>query len=59
MGLRGGLTALLGIVVVGLTVLGALLPFALVAGLLGWPAYVIFRRTRTRRTPRPAAPADA
>jgi len=58
-GLRGGLTALLGIVVVGLTVLGALLPFALVVGLLGWPAYVIFRRTRARRTPRPSAPADA
>ena len=58
-GLRGGLAALLGIVVVGLTVLGALLPFALVAGLLGWPAYVIFRRTRARRTTRPVAPADA
>ena len=49
-GLRGGLTALLGIVLVGLTVVGALLPFALVAGLLGWPAYVLVRRSRRPRT---------
>lgn len=52
-GLRGGLSALLGVVVVGLTVLGALLPFAMVAGLLGWPAYLVLRRGR--RTRRPAA----
>ena len=55
-GLKGGLTALLGIVVVGLTVLGALLPFALVAGLLGWPTYVLVRRSRTRTRSRASAP---
>ena len=55
-GLRGGLAALVGIVVVGLTVLGALLPFALVAGLIGLPAYLLVRRTR-RPTQRPATQA--
>jgi hypothetical protein len=50
-GLRGGLSALVGIVVVGLTVLGALLPFALVAGLVGWPAYLLVRRARRNRAP--------
>ena len=54
-GLRGGLTALVGIVVVGLTVVGALLPFVLVAGLLGWPAYLLVRRSR--RPAQPPAPA--
>ena len=52
-GLRGGLAALVGIVVVGLTVLGALLPFALVAALIGLPAYLLVRRTR--RTTQPPA----
>ena len=55
-GLRGGLAALVGILVVGLTVLGALLPFALVAGLIGLPTYLLVRRTR-RAAPSPATQA--
>jgi hypothetical protein len=56
-GLRGGLGALGGVVLVAVTVLGALAPFALVVGLLGVPAYLVLRNRRRGTTP-PAA-ADA
>ena len=39
------------------TVAGALLPFAVLFGLLGWPALVTFRRLARRRRPSPAASA--
>lgn len=55
-GLRSGWAAFAGAVAVLLTVLGAVLPFALVAGLIGWPILVWLRRRRTAATP-PAAPA--
>lgn len=48
-GLHDGWTALLGIVLVGLTVLGAVVPFAVVVAILGLPAYVLLRSRR--RTP--------
>lgn len=53
-GLRGGWDALGEIVLVVLTVLGALLPFLVVAALLGLPAYALLRRNRR---PAPAAPS--
>jgi hypothetical protein len=56
-GLRGGLGALAGVVLVAVTVLGALAPFVLVAALLGVPAYLVLRSRRRGTTP-PAA-ADA
>ena len=39
------------------TVAGALLPFAILFGLLGVPAWVVLRRVARRRTPGSAAPA--
>ena len=57
-GLRGGLGALGGIALVAVTVLGALAPFALVAALLGVPAYFVLR-ARRRPPTTPPAPADA
>ena len=45
-GLEGGWSALVGIVLVALTVLGALFPFAVVAGILGLPAYLLLRSRR-------------
>jgi len=53
-GLRGGWDAFVQIVVVGLTVLGALLPFLLTAALLGVPAWLIFRPRRPATVPPPA-----
>jgi hypothetical protein len=53
-GLRGGWNAFVQIVLVGLTVLGALLPFLLTAGLIGVPAWLIFRPRRAAAVP-PAA----
>lgn len=59
-GLRGGWDAFVEVVLVGLTILGALLPFAFAAGLVGVPAYALFRAFRTRRRPAAAStPADA
>jgi hypothetical protein len=52
-GLRSGWDAFGEIVLVVLTVLGALLPFLVVAGLVGLPAYVLLRRSR-----RPASSPD-
>ncbi|MCY7372619.1 MAG: DUF4349 domain-containing protein [Spirochaetaceae bacterium] len=45
-GLEGGWSALVGIVLVALTVLGAVFPFAVVAGILGLPAYLLLRSRR-------------
>ena len=51
-GLQGGWDALVGILLIGLTVLGALLPFAVVAAVLGIPAYLLLRsRKRTVTAP--------
>ena len=52
-GLRDGWRALVEIALVALTVVGALLPFAVVAAIAGWPAYVLVRRRH-----RPAAAAE-
>jgi Domain of unknown function (DUF4349) len=46
-GLHDGWDAFVGALVVALTVLGALLPFALTLALLGIPALVLWRRRRT------------
>jgi len=53
-GLRGGWDAFVQIILVGLTVLGALLPFLLTAALLAVPAWLIFRPRRAATVP-PAA----
>ncbi len=53
-GLRGGWDAFVQIVLVGLTVLGALLPFLLTAALICVPAWLIFRPRRPAAVP-PAA----
>jgi hypothetical protein len=53
-GLRGGWDAFVQIVLVGLTVLGALLPFLLTGALLGVPAWLIVRSRLVRRPPTPA-----
>ena len=52
-GLRGGWDAFVQIVLVGLTVLGALLPFLLAASLIAVPAWLILRGRR----PAPVPPA--
>lgn len=54
-GLRGGWDAFVQIVLVGLTVLGALLPFLLTAALIGVPAWLIFRPRRRPAAVPPAA----
>jgi hypothetical protein len=51
-GLRGGLTALLVVVVVALTAAGAALPFVITLALLGVPAWLVLR---SRRHPAAAA----
>ena len=56
-GLSGGWHALAGVGSVLATTTGALLPFALLLGLLGVPAIIVARRLRTR--PRPDRPAQA
>jgi hypothetical protein len=60
-GLENGWNALVVTVVVLLTVLGWLAPFAVAAALVGVPIWWAIRRFRPRRSPRhtePAAPAD-
>ena len=52
-GLRGGWDAFVGVVLVGLTVIGAMLPFLIAAALLGVPAWLI---VRTRFVRRPQTP---
>lgn len=55
-GLGSGWSALTGAVTVGLTVLGAVTPFAVVGLVIGWP---IARWARRRRTSRPVATPTA
>jgi hypothetical protein len=58
-GLRGGLDALLVVVVVGLTAAGALLPFVITLALVGVPAWLVLR-SRRHATPAVArAPSDS
>lgn len=52
-GLRGGWNAFVSIVLVGLTVLGALLPFLVAAALLGVPARLVLRTRLVRRPQTP------
>lgn len=47
-GLHGGLDALVASVAVALTIVGALLPFALLAALVGLPVLLLLRRRRTQ-----------
>jgi hypothetical protein len=54
-GLRGGWDAFVQIMLVGLTVLGALLPFLLTAALIAVPAWLIFRPRHVRRPQPPTA----
>jgi hypothetical protein len=57
-GLEGGWNALRGSVVVVLTIVGALLPFAAALALVGVPLWLLVRRLAVRRTtPTPPAPA--
>ncbi|CUR57143.1 conserved exported hypothetical protein [metagenome] len=53
-GLKGGLDALGGTAVAVATIVGALLPFAVVLLVLGLPVWLFLRRRRT--APQPAAP---
>jgi hypothetical protein len=52
-GLRGGWDTFVQIVLVGLTVLGALLPFLIAAALLGVPAWLVVRNRLVRRPQTP------
>lgn len=53
-GLRSGWHALVGVLLVALTAVGAVLPFAVLLGVLGLPAYAVLRRRRTTAaTPTP------
>ena len=54
-GLEGGWNALVGVLLVAITVLGAVLPFAALVALVLVPAYVVLRR---RHAP-PVQPADS
>jgi hypothetical protein len=59
-GLSGGWHAFVAIVLVALTVVGALVPFVLAAGLVGVPLLLVWRsRRRTTSPAPPSAPADA
>jgi hypothetical protein len=53
-GLRGGWDAFVQVILVGLTVLGAVLPFLLTGALIAVPAWLIFRPRRPATVP-PAA----
>lgn len=55
-GLDSGWSAFVTSLVAVLTVLGALLPFAVVLALLGIPALMVWRQRRTLVPPAPAAP---
>jgi hypothetical protein len=57
-GLRGGWDAFGEIVLVVLTVLGALLPFLLVAALVGLPTYALLRRNRRPAVTAPTTPGS-
>jgi hypothetical protein len=53
-GLRGGWDAFVQVILVGLTVLGALLPFLMTAALIAVPAWLIFRPRRAATVSPPA-----
>ncbi len=55
-GLHHGWRALLDILLVGATVLGAVLPFAVLGAVLAVPAWLVLRSTRRRRPLSPAEP---
>ena len=55
-GLRGGWEAFVGIVLVALTVMGALLPFAIATTVLGVPAYLLLRSRRRQSSATSATP---
>jgi len=56
-GLRGGSSAVKDIIVVAVTVAGALLPFLAVLAVLGWPTWLVARALiRRRHTSSPAEP---
>jgi hypothetical protein len=54
-GLKSGLSALVALVVVALTVVGAVLPFALATALVGLPLWILLR-PRLRRRVSPTVP---
>ncbi|HYQ34152.1 MAG TPA: DUF4349 domain-containing protein [Lapillicoccus sp.] len=54
-GLRGGTKALVAALAAIATILGALLPFAIVAVVIGLPAWLVVRRRRGERVPAPPA----
>ena len=54
-GLKGGTNALGAILVTVATILGALLPFAVIALVVGLPIWLVVRRRRTTDAPTPAA----
>lgn len=56
-GLRGGLSALLVVVVVALTAAGAVLPFLITLALIGVPVLLVLR-SRRRPAPAPAPASD-
>ncbi len=56
-GLKGGVSALVAVLLVVLTGAGAVLPFVLVLALLGVPVLVVLRRRRTLVTTADAPPA--
>lgn len=58
-GLRGGWDAFVGIVVVALTVVGALVPFAVTAALVAVPLLLVWRSHHRRPAPTPGNAADA
>ncbi len=57
-GLRSGWNALQGAVIVLLTVVGAVLPFAVVLALVGVPVWLLVRRTVRQRGATPPAPPE-
>ncbi len=57
-GLRGGWNAFVAVLLVTLTVLGALVPFGVTAAVVGVPLLMLWR-SRRRPDPAPPAPADA
>ena len=57
-GLAGGWHALAAVAVGAFTVVGAVLPFAVLLALLGVPAWLLVRRAARRRTPAPTTVSE-